>query len=516
MDGAFRGDFTRDTFYAFNHYSRVLKQQGRVDLEAEWNEQVDILIYYLRMLIRDLIGPYGVPSEDDFSIQSSDGQSGKSTAQSKPGKGAKGKLPAPDFYIHPGHYYVDGILAESDRPHPYPYTIDPNQQQKDVTYLVYLDVWEEQITCLEDNRIREVALGVLGPDTTTRAKVVWQVRFTKNKPDDTPIPSPPGTEDISDLDENWDTWVKTWQPPKPYRGLLKAKTRDDDQKDTSPCITPPDSRFRGAENQLYRVEIHDGGQAGQATFKWSRENGSVVFPIGKLAGQVVTLDHLGRDKRFGLKKDDWVEIVDDDSIPRDSPHPLLQVDNVDYIHMVVTLKEAPHDDVGQDPSKHPFLRRWEHYHGDPRNEEDPTPGEGVTVIEEKKWYTLEDGIQIQFESKEQQPKSQARSKSQVQSTNGSKSVEQSATTHITYRPGDYWLIPARTVTGDIEWPHNGQGEPEAIPPHGVEHHYAPLAFVTFDQNGKVEDGGIQNLRRHFTQLAALVPVKTSVVQPAPA
>jgi len=38
------------------------------------------------------------------------------------------------------------------------------------------------------------------------------------------------------------------------------------------------------------------------------------------------------------------------------------------------------------------------------------------------------------------------------------------------------LIPTRTATGDVEWP-GEVGQPEARPPHGVEHHYAPLAVV---------------------------------------
>ncbi len=51
-------------------------------------------------------------------------------------------------------------------------------------------------------------------------------------------------------------------------------------KDTSPCTIPPDSRYRGAENQLYRVEIHDPGPAGTATFKWSNDGGLTFLQTG--------------------------------------------------------------------------------------------------------------------------------------------------------------------------------------------------------------------------------------------
>ena len=37
-----RGDFSRQTFEAEQHYSAVLLQQGRVQLDADWNEELDI------------------------------------------------------------------------------------------------------------------------------------------------------------------------------------------------------------------------------------------------------------------------------------------------------------------------------------------------------------------------------------------------------------------------------------------------------------------------------------------
>ena len=57
------GDFTRDTFDPGKHYSRVLMQQGRVQLDADWNEQASILLHYMRALGRDLFGPHAGPAE---------------------------------------------------------------------------------------------------------------------------------------------------------------------------------------------------------------------------------------------------------------------------------------------------------------------------------------------------------------------------------------------------------------------------------------------------------------------
>ncbi len=94
MDGDFKGDFTRDTFDPFKHFSRILMQQGRVQLDADWNEQTDILLRYLRTLAADVIGPFGGPiTGNGFHIASTQDTG--------------------NFSISSGHYYVDGILIEN-------------------------------------------------------------------------------------------------------------------------------------------------------------------------------------------------------------------------------------------------------------------------------------------------------------------------------------------------------------------------------------------------------------------
>ena len=250
-------------------------------------------------------------------------------------------------------------------------------------------------------------------------------------------------------------WTYQWQPSN--RGMLKAQAKKDPE-DRGPCITSPESRYRGAENQLYRVEIHTGGAGDDgATFKCSRENGSVIFPILELDGNTVVLEHLGRDSRFGLAPGDWIEIVDDDYVLQGRAEPLLQVDTIDRDTRRVTLKGMPPSTVGQVLEKHPLLRRWDHKAGK-LTEGGLVLHDGAALIREGEtasdWLELEDGVLVQF-----QPGG-------------------------TYRTGDYWLIPARTATGDVEWP-GSAGDPDAEPPHGILHHYAPLAMISVDGNGAV-------------------------------
>jgi hypothetical protein len=522
------GDFTRDTFDKTKHFSRVLMQQGRVQLDADWNEQAAIMLHYLRALAADVIGTHGGTS-NSFLIEE---RLGSMTLSH-------------DFAIHDGHYYVDGILCElegkavpisvqsTNKVHvstwvvddvefregqyvevfdaaqpsaliPTPFKIteadlkariltlgpggpeltgealrlrrittyltqsgypvpDDMKLSADQKYLVYLDVWERHITYLEDDgniSIREVALG--GPDTATRAKVVWQVKVLK---------SAASCDDVKKLD-------------RLSLPTLRARAKQTELPN-DPCLIQPDARYRGVENQLYRVEIHTGSQDTDGhqtppTFKWSRENASVIFPILTITPDTttttVTLATLGRDDCLGLKTDDWVEIVDDTYTLQNRAEPLLQVSSVDRDTMTVSLTGTPKTSINVDPSSHPLLRRWDHQgkkDSDPKLYGQPlTLGtdKALKVVENdgentEDWLTLEGNVQIQFPKPlTGQPPNQ-------------------------YRTGDYWLIPARTATGDVEWPSekgtDGKVISSAMPPHGVEHHYAPLAVISVNNDGTV-------------------------------
>lgn len=70
-----------------------------------------------------------------------------------------------------------------------------------------------------------------------------------------------------------------------------------------------------------------------------------------------------------------------------------------------------------------------------------------------------------------------------------------------YVSGDYWLIPARIATGRLEWPSDvdafGKETPKSMPPRGIEHHYAPLGFVSW-QDGEFQ---YQTCRCEFTPMS---------------
>ncbi len=71
-----KGDFTRNTFDPEKHFLRVLMQQGRVQLDSDWNEQASILLHYLQTLATDLIGPYAGPVGDNWGFAILPGEDG--------------------------------------------------------------------------------------------------------------------------------------------------------------------------------------------------------------------------------------------------------------------------------------------------------------------------------------------------------------------------------------------------------------------------------------------------------
>ncbi|MGW3268672.1 DUF6519 domain-containing protein [Streptomyces sp. NPDC001056] len=470
-------DLSRSTFRPERHYSAVLAQQGRVQLDADLNEQTAIQLHQARTLAADLIGRHGGPAgATGFRIEYVGGRHDIDT-----------------LYIHGGRYYVDGILCDADRPAPGVPVPDGDTEERQSAgtdafwdywnqpdgfrdperpgdrlpspaqspFLVYLAVWERAVSAAEDPALREVALGTALPDTAVRAKVVWQV-----------LPLPLTALDIADAEPNpaavreaFEKWAKTQSAPS---ARLAARSERPEHADEDPCLVRPDARYRGPENQLYRVEVHTGGEAADATFTWSRENGSVVFPVDELDGTWVRLATLGPDSKLDLEVGDLVEFGDTAYASRLEALPLLRVEELDLPGRRVRLSAEPDPRVGRLPHLHPFLRRWDHREGPRRKGRTTSLKAGAVPVTEGEWLPLEDGVEVYF-------------------AKGG-----------TYRTGDHWLIPARTATGGVEWATDAARRPLLQAPAGIDRHFALLALVT-------GEGSTADLRYAFGPLSAKIP-----------
>ncbi|AFY57594.1 hypothetical protein Riv7116_5198 [Rivularia sp. PCC 7116] len=512
-----KGDFTRFTFKPEKHYTSVLMQQGRVQLDADWNEQANIHAYFNQSIAQDMIGNSGVAkTSGGFEIQIIDNST--------------------DLLITPGHIYVDGILCElegnlfdvtervniqsnqkqielksiyidnrilekgewlevelidknnnnqlskkqlqiqevdkknqlltfrntenidgdikqlrrlttyNNQPdYPQEIQIDSKDNSKTFVegknYLAYLDVWQRNISAIEDKDIREIALQ--GSDTATRTKTVWQVKLLE-------------LENNHISKHNLHTSTK-WEALKKRNVYLNV---DD---------TNASGGEGGWKNQLYRVEIHKGNQeqdnSAEVTFKWSRNNGAIVFPIKEIKSDYIEVSNFSRDISDSFKSEQWVEITNDVRELQGEPGTLVQLRNISQNKLFYNPATIVNDssDSSTFPQGHNLkIRSWDSNHS---NNQDAIP-----LKSSDRKVVLENGIQLEFEGD-------------------------------SFKTGDYWLIPTRAVKVNkhhIQWTFDSSDKPIPQPPEGIEHHYSALALLSYQNN---QLNLVEDLRETFPSLS---------------
>ena len=249
-----KGDFTRSTFDRRKHYSSVRLQQGRVQMDADWNEQVDIEDYLDQTQSTDVIGPCGVPETGGgFEIQITP----LTSPPTSPPTGSQ-------LMISAGHLYVDGLLCENEDS--VLFTEQPDLPAaalptENGIYLAYVDVWQQHVTALEDTFSQGSGSGRTGHGHADKNGLAGQALAVGN-----------ASASLT-CESTFPDFDALRNGPS---GRLSARAQEA-ATSTGPCIIEPGAGFRRLENQLYRVEIHQGSQGGlQPTFKWSRDNGTVV------------------------------------------------------------------------------------------------------------------------------------------------------------------------------------------------------------------------------------------------
>lgn len=425
-----RADFSNLTFDPRLGFSRVLMQQGQLVTDAQTNEQTAIVLHLLRTLTRDLIGPHGGPKQRAaFEL---------TTTPNGPLLGA-------------GHYYVNGLMVEVAQPAPLWAQPFGALNVPDGQYLLVLDVWEQHLSAVSEAFLRDSAFAPAR--SADRAQVVWRVRAADLGAEPLKSVPPPAAHP----DQDW--WEEKVLPvitgPLAQRGLLSVALQDPGT-DENPCLTDPDAGYRGETGQLLRVEIHRGGPAGTATFKWSFDNGSVVAPwTGNEDDSTLHIDVSGLVGQF--KTGDWIELTglrdDLDSAPQpfvalDHPRTLVQIVGLEDDELKITglpggtSLAALRDQLTED-GRSASIRRWDQSAG---NTPDLWQG-GARILQEGLDLELGQGVAVKFQGSDVAP-------------------------HL-YRSGDYWLILARSDGVRLL----GQGEGGQFPPYGPHHAYAPVALV---------------------------------------
>ena len=315
-----RGAFSRFTFDPRKRYSAVLMQQGRVQLDADWNEQRQIDDHHDRAEGVDVIGRGGVPETG-----------GGFHVDALPGV-------REDFMLSEGRLYAGGLLCElravpvpvsridaagadltlaslrlDDRPLAagdwLRVSVPGDLTEPALSRVVTIDAEDRVVTVAppatgfagrRDAVARRVAtyatqplhpnapgytavgghvdlvyldvwqrhvtalddpeireVALGGPDTTTRLQTVAQVRFAK--------------------DARTCAAIESLIPAESHARLTTLTVSPPPEEDL--CLISPGGGYQGLENRLYRVEVHTGGNIDAASFKWSRDAGAVEYAV---------------------------------------------------------------------------------------------------------------------------------------------------------------------------------------------------------------------------------------------
>ncbi|MCS6328192.1 MAG: right-handed parallel beta-helix repeat-containing protein, partial [Nitrospira sp.] len=455
------GDYSRKRFNPEKHYQGVLRQQGRVDLDADWNEYVDLQDRRWRAETIDVVGRCGVPAEtpEGFKIGVTGGEltvgQGRMYVDGYVAEN-HGTAPALDATIE--EPYGTAALLVKDQPFGGPVTI-PAQ----VRSLLYLDVWRREVTYLQAPDLIEPAVNV---DSTTRNQTAWQVRILGGIPAEVHCETP--LEDIP----GW---------PAGNRPSSARLTTTTVAVTTEPdlCLVPPTGGYRGLDNHLYRVEVHSATNT-TTKVKWSRENAHVSTAIVKiLAGRTtVRVESLGRDNVLRFQTGVCVEFTSDTREFAGLPGEMRKV-TVDDTNKTLTFTPAlPIADFPQgvpDATKHLRVIRWDQSgivrkpDGSQLVNLDLTTDGLIELSAANPSFVLEYGVQATL------------------------TVQAGGTA----QSGDYWCFAARTADADIE-------RLDLAPPLGLYHHYCHLAIID-------ADGEIHDCRTVFPPLTELTPGCCTVV-----
>ena len=448
-------DFSRVRFNPLLDYAGVELKQGGVLLDADANELMAIVDRRLRALASDVLGRATVSSTtaDAFKItrrgaaRCRSARAGSTSTACSPRTMARRPT-------DPAKRVFDDLMAEtavrrSDPPTPRS-PICPTRRPcrpPDATS-------STSTSGTARSRISSSPTWSRARSASRRARACRPSGRCACSPT-MPAPAPPARSPDADV-PGWSDLIA------PSTGVLTTGTFEVAPVD-DPCELPPTGGYRGLENQLYRVEIHDPGQpGGAATFKWSRENASVGSRVASIiSGSELELETLGRDDVLRFNTGDWVEIIDDvrefSQAPRRDARASPSIEATRRIQFTPAL---PADDAAAalsrqrlpgdaQPAGAPLgpERTWSSApmpSGTPVQVQDldaagstgviAVPAAGTTLL-------LENGVTVSFAS------------------TGAKG----------FRAGDYWVFAARTADASVELL-------DRAPPRGIHHHYARLGI----------------------------------------
>lgn len=484
-------DISRSAFYLEKDYADLSMQQGRVLTDDDYNEGRQIARELQRRTGVDLIGSCGSPDEG-FSVVANSATADDNTWI--------------DFYIHEGTFYIGGLRLELLRENE-SFQLQKNwlQHEKeltsiDATHLVYLEVWQQPVSAVEDSELFEAALG--GPDTATRLRTIWRVKLE--------------TVTKKDCAEAWGELLGNWKKATPGEVGGELTVGNELIPDTTLTVTFEDTGsqkdlckpsvvdgYLGAENRAIRVQLVD-----DKHFTWGFDNGSPLYRVtvstdDKQKKTIVKMLTEPKDEAHWPKAGQVVEFLPwsavlvngeklaEESAPGHFAKVQSQYNPDDQTFSLTSATELPnsygeawkdrsdHDDLLKNPfnnkelDEYLFMRVWDR--GD-----DLTSDAKITITDEPDEPAKlgSTGLQVTFNNKDR-------------------------------RPGDFWIIAARPETPNqvVPWQLEDKRAPD-----GIRRLYAPLAIIDWynNESGQLK-GNVQDCRKTFRPLTEIQTCCTRTV-----
>lgn len=335
-------DRARNSWDRTRQWRSVVAQQGRVTLEADVNEASTIAQEARREEILDIVGPTGTP-DDGYAV-------------SDAGGGA--------IALSPGTLYLGGwrlTLEKALLSNAQPDWLDaPKHEPKDGPEVVLLRASEQEVVAVEDQALREVALG--GPDTAARTRLLQHViRARVDATDCTSAAKEIGehlaqeglTLDPHSLELLSSARLRVgFVPPNPLPG---------------PCDPPAQGGYLGADNQLVRVTVAEFDPAtGKGKLLWGWNNASFLYRATTLAPDKLALAADPLDAEHTPRAGQPVEVLrtrmalgGSDYVAAPEGEVRVLADPYMAQDRILTLPTALPPGFVNDPNGPLFVRLWE-------------------------------------------------------------------------------------------------------------------------------------------------------------
>ncbi|HEY4364584.1 MAG TPA: DUF6519 domain-containing protein [Bryobacteraceae bacterium] len=420
-------DRARISYDRKQEYRSVVMQQGRVTVEADWNEAQLLASEETREEALDFVGPAGTP-DNGYAI-------------TLPTSGF-------DFEIGAGTMYVGGVRAHLPKAEKYSQQTDwldaaidpdwvsvPAKAPSNNEY-VYLLLREQEVSGVEDSDLKDVALG--GPDTAQRTRLIQHVERLGTTGTDCPSA-------LAAAEKVWITQGFAFEASdmrvRPF-GRLEVGFVPTGV--ATPCDPAAQGGYLGADNQLIRVQISSTGKGGLKLL-WGYDDASFLYRVTVDDPQTLTLQAAPVDAEHIPQGGQAVEVLMDAAQLSNGQFVAAPVGEVftlgtspyDTDSRKLTLPSALDADYGDGTKKNPgpaqvYLRIWQ-------QELTFTAGTAVTLGDT--------GAQVTLTSEKNQP----------------------------FRVGDYWMFAVRPGTPQQVYPERYQAAPQ--PPDGPREWICPLAVI---------------------------------------